>query len=208
MELRLGASYLGLGNKTCVMDEATLVDRCRRNDLSAFEVVVDRYQARVFGFVRRMVANEEEAADLTQEVFIRAYQNIGRFDQRAPLKTWLFRIAYNLCVDRSRRVSRQPDEIGLTSADSDGEIEIYDQRWQPEESLMEAELVEAVETAIDQMSEKLRCVILLHDREDLSYDEIAKMLRLPVGTVKSRLFLARSFIQERLRQYLTQEPAL
>ncbi|MBZ0214332.1 MAG: sigma-70 family RNA polymerase sigma factor, partial [Nitrospirae bacterium] len=91
-------------------DELALIERARRRDFDAFGRLVDAYQHRVFGFAKRFVKDREEAADITQEVFVRAFQNFDRFDARAPLRTWLFRIAYNLCVDKARRHERQPIE--------------------------------------------------------------------------------------------------
>ncbi|MBI3721767.1 MAG: sigma-70 family RNA polymerase sigma factor, partial [Fimbriimonas ginsengisoli] len=183
--------------------DAHLLERCRRHDREAFGQLVDAYQGRVFGFVRRMLPSQEDAWDVTQEVFIRAYQHFDRFDGRSSVKTWLFRIAHNLCVDRARKAARsieeQPLPVGLESEDR---MDLSDPRWEPERLAMEGELAEAVEQAIAGMSEKLRSVLLLHDKEDASYDEIAQALGLPVGTVKSRLFLARVHLQKCLTPYL------
>jgi len=185
------------------LTEQTLIERCRKQDSEAFGRFVDLYQSRVFGFVRRMVVDADEAADVTQEVFIRAYQHFGRFDSRSSVKTWLFKIAHNLCVDYSRRKKRTPNSMSLSAADDESEaIEVADVRWQPELVTMDEELADAVDGAIMSMSEKLRSVLLLHDRDDLAYDEIASALAIPVGTVKSRLFLARAHLQNSLAGYL------
>ena len=171
--------------------------------MDAFGKVVDAYQSRVFGFVRRMVKDAEDAADISQEVFIRAYQSFERFDGRSSLRTWLFRIAYNLCVDRSRRVKRAPAIASVDGAFCQDEpIEFADLRTGPVETLLDDELATAVEQGIASMSDKLRTVLLLHDREDLSYEEIARTVGVPVGTVKSRLFLARSHLQSVVKSYL------
>lgn len=203
MELRIEAPKLSFGQRSEAGTEAALIERCRRQDVEAFGKFVDLYQNRVLGFVRRMVPQPEEAQDVTQEVFIRAYQNFHRFDGRSSAKTWLFRIAYNLCVDRSRRLDRSPVETGMqASPDTEEWIEVADERWEPEKLVLEGELADAVERAILSMSEKLRSVLLLHDREDASYEEIADTLNVPVGTVKSRLFLARNHLQNALKGYL------
>jgi RNA polymerase sigma-70 factor (ECF subfamily) len=183
--------------------EAALIERCKRHDVEAFGRLVDLYQNRVYGFVKRMVANPNEAEDITQEVFIRAFQSFGRFDARSSVRTWLFRIAHNLCIDRARKVERTPTHQSLVDPEDGAEtIDVADDRWQPEQMVLDAELVEIVEQSIREMSEKLRSVLLLHDREDLSYEEIAQLLEVPVGTVKSRLFLARSHLQKALSPYL------
>ncbi len=188
--------------KESVVDES-LLEKCRRQDYEAFGKLVDAYQNRVFGFVRRMVPTGEDAEDITQEVFIRAFQNFHRFDMRSSVRTWLFKIAHNLCVDRARKVGRSPEQVSLAlSADIEEEFEVPDDRWQPDQMLAQSNLEEAVELAVSQLSEKLRSVLILHDREDMPYEEIATTLNLPLGTVKSRLFLARTHVQNALKQYM------
>jgi len=201
MELCIGARVVNARQPDAY--EATLVDRCRRKDMEAFGKLVDAYQNRVFGFVRRMINNPEEAADVTQDVFVRAFQNFDRFDGRSSLRTWLFRIAYNLCIDRARKSDRRVSEVALIEPGDEGEtMEVADVRWQPEQFALDDELMAVLEQGIRSMSEKLRSVLLLHDREEMPYEEIAKMLDVPVGTVKSRLFLARAHLQNTLKPYL------
>lgn len=209
MELSIGprgARIGGLPRAESIKKDADLgLDKARERNLEAFSKVVDTYQNRVFGFVRRMVANSDEAADVTQEVFIRAFQSFDRFDHRSSVRTWLFRIAHNLCIDRSRKAKRSVAEVGLVDTEHGEELEVFDDRWQPDQMAMDGELMEVVEASILSMSEKLRSVLLLHDREDMAYDEIADLLGLPVGTVKSRLFLARTHLQNSVRVYLDRE---
>ncbi len=202
MELCIGARNLS-GHRTLDAGaESTLVDRCRKQDVEAFGRLVDVYQNRVFGFVRRMVPNPDEAADVTQEVFIKAFQNFPKFDGRSALRTWLFRIAYHLCVDRSRKTARSIQEVSLINSNDGDDIDVQDDRWQPDQLILDDELFALLDDAIAAMSEKLKSVLLLHDREDMSYDEIAQLLGVPVGTVKSRLFLARAHLQNALGNYL------
>ena len=202
MELCIGATSLS-GRQNDSAYELTLVERCRHQDAEAFGRLVDAYQHRVFGFVRRLVIDPEEAADISQEVFIRAFQAFSRFDGRSSLRTWLFRIAHNLCIDRARKIDRSPQESRIDVAgDDDQTMEFPDQRWDPETLAMNEELATVLESGLASMSEKLRGVLLLHDREDMAYEEIAQALSLPVGTVKSRLFLARAHLQETVGAYL------
>lgn len=182
--------------------ERALVERCRKRDAQAFGKIVDAYQNRVHGYVRRFVRNGEEALDVTQEVFIKAFQAFERFDGRSSLRTWLFRIAHNLCIDRARKLDRSPSELHLEDADEQGhEYDLPDETWNPEHRMIQGELVQIVESAIASMSEKLRSVLLLHDAEDMAYEEIAELMDLPVGTVKSRLFLARNHIRTYVENY-------
>lgn len=206
MEICIGAARLSSGNQTDHASELAIVERCRRQDYEAFGKLVDAYQNRVFGFVRRMVNNAEEASDITQDVFIRAFQSFHRFDGRCSVRTWLFRIAYNLCVDRARKIDRSPNEVSLQgTTEIDETFDVPDGRWQPDQLAIDAELAAAIDEAVKSMSEKLRSVLLLHDKEDLPYEEIAQMVGVPVGTVKSRLFLARAHLQQHLRNYLHAE---
>lgn len=186
--------------------EEALIDRVKRHDFEAFSKIVDAYQARIYGFIRRMVKNDEEAQDIAQEVFIRAYQALHRFDGRSSLRTWLFRIAANLCIDKARRNERQGQVVSMTMGeDGEDEMDVSDTRWSPEEVLLNDELVGIVESSIEAMSDKLRSVLVLHDKEGLAYEEIAAALDLPVGTVKSRLFLARAHVQKAVQTYWNQE---
>lgn len=207
MELSIGAASIRMKTNDPATEQA-LVERCRRQDGEAFARIVDAYQNRVFGFVRRMVPNPEEAADVAQDVFIRAYQSFGRFDGRSSLRTWLFRIAYNLCVDRARKQKRSVDETSLDWAgEDDAAWDVPDARWDPETIVMDDEMQRVVESALASMSEKLRTVLLLHDKEDFAYEEIAQTLSLPIGTVKSRLFLARAHLQKAVGGYMNDRGA-
>ncbi|CAN5652484.1 RNA polymerase sigma factor RpoE [soil metagenome] len=202
MELAIGAKGLRLGRKLDQGAEEALLARCRRQDVEAFGRFVDLYQARVLGYVRRMVPNVEEAEDVAQETFVRAFQSFDRFDGRANVRTWLFRIAHNLCIDRARRADRRVQEASLTDGEEGDDYDFADSRWEPEAMMMNEELAQIVEDGVASMSEKLRSVLLLHDREDMPYEEIAQTLGVPIGTVKSRLFLARNHLQKILRPYL------
>ncbi len=183
--------------------ERALVDQVRRQDFEAFGKIVDAYQSRVHGFVRRMIRNEEESLDVTQEVFIKAFQAMEGFDGRSSLRSWLFKIAYNLCIDRSRRTKRSPKTFSYEpNEEGDDPMEFADGRWNPENTILGDELYDIVNKAVDSMSEKLRTVLVLHDKEDMGYEEIAQAMDIPVGTVKSRLFLARAHVQEYVGRYM------
>lgn len=182
--------------------EQALVERCKRRDPEAFGRFIDAYQVRIYGYVKRMLRNAEDADDVAQEVFIKAFQAFDRFDGRSSLRTWLFRIAHNLCIDRMRKSDRSVVETSLDCDADEGTWDIGDDRWQPEQMVLDDELIRHVEAGLESMSEKLRTVLLLHDREDFAYDEIAQTLDLPLGTVKSRLFLARNHLQKHLANYL------
>ncbi len=184
--------------------EAALIRRCQANEVAAFDAIVSRYQDRIYSFVRRMVRDPGDAEDVAQEVFVKAFQGIRSFDGRASLSTWLFRIASNLCVDYSRKKSRRIDALSMTQQmnEEDHQLDVPDERFDPHQSVIAGEMRTVLAIAVQNLSDKLRSVLLLHDMNNLSYQEIAETLRLPVGTVKSRLFLARGQLQKALRRYL------
>ena len=198
-EIAAGAIGLTGGSE---YDESHLIRRCREQDTEAFRWLVLRYQARIYSFVRRMVSDPDDAEDVTQDVFVKAFRNIRRYDGRAALTTWLFKIAANLCVDRARRRKRRGDAVSLDESYSASFLVPADARWNPEQLAVAAEMKQAVEAAIAAMSDKLRPVVLLHDMEGLEYQEIADALGIPLGTVKSRLFLARGHLQAALAPFM------
>ncbi len=184
-----------------------LILRCQANDAAAFNEIVARSKNKVYNFVNGMVHGAADAEDLTQEIFVRAYLNINSFQGRASLNTWLFRIATNICIDYNRKHSRLK---GLTtsltrddaSEESDGELQIADDRFDPERLTLNQELGVQLKRAMDDLPEKHRAVVLLHDIQGLAYEEIAGIVDCPVGTVKSRLFNARLSLRETLGPYI------
>ena len=190
--------------------ESLLVQRCRRRDHAAFDQVVSRYKARLFNYVCRMVGSSEEAEDITQEVFVRMYQSLDTFRSDASLSTWLFRIANNLCIDhfrRSRKLRAHAYSLDepLGGGDEGERPEIADTTQEPFRALAQGELSERMEQAIAALPEKLRAVLILHDIEDVPYEEIARIVACPLGTVKSRLFHARMHLRQRIAAYLASE---
>ncbi len=188
-----------------------LMQRCRRRDHAAFDEVVSRHKGRVHSYIVRMLGGSDDAEDLTQEVFVRMYQSLDSFRSEASLTTWLFRIANNLCIDYFRRNKKHRanayslDEPHNNLGD-DGAAgrEIADTAHEPFRALANLELSERLEGAIGTLPEKLRAVLILHDVEDVPYDEIARIVGCPLGTVKSRLFNARLQLRHKLSVYLAE----
>ena len=190
-----------------------LIERVRSGDVDAYEQLVRRYQPRVFAHVQRMLGSQptlgsmEEAADLTQEVFVKVYQTLPRYRAQASFQTWLYRVTANLCVDRYRRRQRTPlvaRSLDAPVETESGEIEMEVADWgmEPAQRMQSAELRREVHRALESLSDKLRAVIVMHDLEGLSYEEVAEALRIPLGTVKSRLFHARAALKTQLEPYL------
>lgn len=185
--------------------EAALIARCQEQDAAAFDLVVQRYGERIYNYIRRMVKHPQDAEDLTQEVFVRAFANLHQFDGRSQMSTWLFRIASNLCIDHFRRRKRRPEFQSLTRDEEDQEMaeyELPDERLDPLDSLLRQELRQVVEQAVENLPPKLRTVLLLYDVEGLPYEEIAQVVGIPLGTVKSRLFMARTQVKRAVEKYL------
>ncbi len=192
--------------------ETRLIERAKAQDETAFDQIVALYSDRLYNYILRMVGNPQDAEDVLQEVFLRAYQGLPSFDGRSKLNTWLFQIATNLCIDFYRRRGRRVQTVPFQASSSEWldteaeEIEFEDtQTPNPMEALLDKELQQVVERALEALSPKLKTVLLLYDVEGLSYEEIAQALRIPMGTVKSRLHLARSEVQKQVSAYLRGE---
>ena len=172
------------------MDEKHILARARRGGPAAFEELVRRNEKRVYAVALRSSGSPEDAADITQEVFLRAWRSIEDFRGDSGFSTWLFRITANLCVDFARHRQAQPQTQPLVGED-DAERPIPDTAPTPEEHLENSELGRELAAALDEISEEHRRIVLLRDVSGLSYTEIAEVLEISEGTVKSRLSRAR-----------------
>lgn len=186
-----------------VADQA-IVEQVIGGDVDSFAVLVDRYQDRIYGTVLNYVSNPDDAVDITQESFVKAYSNLRSFNASSAFYTWIYRIAVNTAIDFLRRQrSRVADslddhkfvEVGFEPASKDPSAD-------PEKVLARTEQRRALRKAIGSLSDKLRSVVVLHDVEGLSQEEVADILRVPVGTVKSRVSRARAELRYMLRKQL------
>ena len=188
--------------------DSLLVERVKRGDTRAFEMLVVKYQRRIERLVGRMVRDVDLVQDIAQETFIRAYRAMPKFRGESAFYTWLYRIAVNtakkmllelkrnpLVTEASFALSEDGDETSRVENElSDGET--------PEALLASKEIAAAVNAAIDALSEDLRQAITLREIEGLSYEEISEVMNCPIGTVRSRIFRAREAIATRLRPLL------
>jgi RNA polymerase sigma-70 factor (ECF subfamily) len=188
--------------------DALLVERTKRGDVKAFEMLVVKYQRRIERLIGRMVRDVDLVQDIAQETFIRAYRAIPQFRGESAFYTWLYRIAVNTAKKSLVELRRNPlvSETTLASHDdgdetSRGENELSDGET-PESLLASKEVAAAVNAAIEALSEDLRQAIVLREIEGLSYEEIATVMNCPIGTVRSRIFRARDAIADRLRPLL------
>lgn len=190
-------------NMDDLSDEAT-IERVRGGDPEAYSVLVRRYQDRLYSTVLSYVRSPEDAVDLTQEAFVKAYLNLQSYQGGAAFYTWLYRIAVNSAIDFIRRRSgKQIDSLDDEKYQEVGfEPAATDEHSSPSRMLARSETRRMLRNAIDALSEKLRTAIILHDVEGLSQEEVAEILRCPIGTVKSRVSRARQEVREALADYL------
>ena len=173
--------------------EAQIVQRVLQGDVNAFEKLVLEYEKSVYAITQRMTGNAEDAADMTQETFIKAYNSLSSFRGDSKFSVWLYRIATNVCLDFLRSRSRKPT-VSLSVEDDDGEeveLDIADESQSPERLLERGLTRDAVRRGLNALSPEYRQILLLREIQGLSYEEIADVLTLEVGTVKSRIFRAR-----------------
>ena len=189
--------------------EEKLLERLRARDERAFNELVKAYERRVFGLVFRMLNNRAEAEDLTQEVFVQVFKAIGTFRGESKLSTWVYRIAVNLCKNRAKylrvRHTGEQDELEemaerlpLSQARNANVAQVA----RPDEAMAGRQVEEIVRQAISEVDENFRECLILCDVEELSYEEIAEITGLPVGTVKSRIFRARAQLRELVEKKL------
>jgi len=181
------------------IEDRDLVQRCLKNDQEAYKILLKRFERPVYGIVRRMVQDEEDARDLAQEAFVRAFKNLKQFDLNRKFSSWLFRIANNLCIDHYRR--RKLDTVPLVRHSEGEESESWDlpdEGPSPAETFSNRERGRRLLTAVESLPPVYRMVILLRHQQGLTYDEIAEATELPLGTVKARIHRAHRLLKEKL----------
>jgi len=188
--------------------DAYLVSRALEGELPAFEKLVSRYQNKILGYAARMLNDHEEAEDVTQEVFIKAYRSLDSFRGDSSFSTWIYRITTNLCIDKMRSKKRRPQQaysldVPFDNDESKGGREIADYSGEPGKAIERDELRRRVREVMAEMPEKMRTILIMCDMQGMAYEEIAKFLDCPIGTVKSRLFHARADLGRRLRPYIS-----
>ena len=186
-------------------DDRELVGKCQRGDLDAYGVLVNRYRQRVYGLAYSMVRNEQDAVDLSQETFIKAWQAIRGFKRSSSFYTWLYRITTNLCIDSVRKRDRRPT-VPLEETvdpDTDANVEIAPSNQPlPTDEIRRKELREQIDAALLELSPEHRAVVQLREFDGLDYAEIAKAVGCSIGTVMSRLHYARKHLQKLLRDVI------
>jgi RNA polymerase sigma factor (sigma-70 family) len=186
-------------------DEAKLVARARQGDLAAYDELVQRYQQRIYATVYHMTSNHEDANDLAQDAFIKAFQALKSFKGGSSFYTWVYRIAVNKTINflkqRKNRSHLSLNDLDF-NAEHDPDLVALISDKTPRRDANLTELQEKLNEAMQRLSEQHRLVVTLHDVQGLSHDEIAKIMECNIGTVRSRLFYARQQLQGYLSDYL------
>jgi RNA polymerase sigma-70 factor (ECF subfamily) len=179
-------------------DPSNLIQRACRGDEAAFGELVNLYQHRIIGYCYRMTGSGAE--DLAQEVFVKLYLVLDRFDTSKPLAPFLFRIAHNHCLDSLKKKTIQT--VPLLREDEKEEVPHLDGTPNPEDLMQKVEVQQAVQEALASMPVLYRSVLIMRHVEGLSYEEISETLDLPLGTVKARIHRGRELLQQKLRSFV------
>ncbi len=181
------------------LTEKELISLLKKGDRDAFNELVARYQSKVINISYNLLSDSEDALDASQEVFIKIYRNISTFRESSSLSTWIYRITVNICRDTLRKRQRTADTVSITGEDDETQ-DIPDTGSSPELMTEHTELQLAVRRAIAELSEEYKTVLTLCDIEGMSYDDISAILRIPTGTVKSRLNRARAALRKKISE--------
>ena len=181
-------------------EDAELIRKALTGDQRACRDLVRRYQRQVFSVLLRVVRRPEDAEDLTQETFVRMFRALDRYDPERPFTAWLFTIATRIGIDHLRRRKLQTFSLSVAEPGSTEEhtIDVEDPGLKPDEVTIHAEEERRAQDLIDTLPEHYRIVVLLRHQQDLSYEEIAQALNLPLGTVKARIHRARALLKHHI----------
>jgi len=183
------------------VEEVVLVSRAKRGDAAAFEELISAYERKVYNLAYRMCGDREDASDLAQEALVRAYRAMPRFREQSQFSTWLYRIVVNVCLDFQRSRKRHPSvslDEPLSGDDGDIPRQLTADTLDPEAQYERLETQAAVHRAIGRLNDDHRSVVIMRDIHELAYEEIAEVLGVALGTVKSRLNRARQALKEEL----------
>lgn len=162
----------------------------------SFEELVRRYQRPITNYVYRMLGNYDASLDVTQEIFIKVYNSMSRYSAEYKFSTWLYKISHNAAIDYLRRNSNHEQSLEIEGEDGSYQVQYESKRPTPEQEREQNEWREEIETVVKRLPSGYRELIMLRHTNDLSYDEIAEITNLPLGTVKNRLFRAREMMRE------------
>ena len=182
-------------------EDLLLIERCKRGDQQAYTLLLRKYQNSVYNLCRKMVRNPEEARDLSQEAFVKTFATLERYNPVYAFSSWLYKITANLCIDHIRKQRMKMYSIDDPVDGDEGPIarQLEDPGQRPDEASERAEIGTRIRAAIEKLPEHYRIILIMRHQEQLSYDEIAQKLAIPLGTVKARIHRAREGLREILQ---------
>ena len=183
-------------SKAPLITDFDLVTRAIRGQESGFEELVKRYQRPITAYVFRMLGDYDLSLDVTQDVFIKVYNSLDKYRPEYKFSTWIYRIAHNAAIDHMRRNSMQTSSIETENADGAYELQLESSLPSPEKDRERSEWRAEIDAVVKCLPPSYRDLIVLRHSQELSYDEIAEVTGLPLGTVKNRLFRAREMMRE------------
>jgi len=193
------------GTKEVEEPEKALVQRASKGDRDAYRILVEKYQNRVYSLIVSMVKSKEDAEDITQEAFVKAYLSLKNFRGDSSFYTWIYRVAYNMTIDFKRRSSKRSEFLATGPRSEDGSeappLDGVATDGNPLEEVERRELAGSLEKAMAQLTEEHRAVIMLREVDGLSYSEIADVVGVSQGTVMSRIHYAKKYLQQALKEF-------
>lgn len=188
-----------------------LVELARKGDMAAYEILVGRYQTRVYALAYNIVHNEADARDVAQDAFVKAWKSLSNFQSRSAFYTWIYRITTNLGIDLIRKRRNQPavpeEVLGFDPEEAAGSVIEPVDHTHPSDGMSRRELRRQIDLALEKLTPEHRTVIVLREFDCLDYQEIADVLECSVGTVMSRLFYARRNLKKYLKEVMSHEKA-
>lgn len=178
--------------------EDRLLVKAKAGDLSALEALIVQYEKKVFNYCYRMTGSREDAEDLTQEVFLKVYRSLSTFQGNSQFSTWLYRIAHNICIDKYRRQKAVVVPLTFTENGEERDRPLPDNAPTPEEQVLSLEQQAQIQKCMEGLRPEYRAVIVLRDIQHHSYEEIAEIMKLPQGTVKSYISRGRAALRAAL----------
>jgi len=179
-----------------------LIKKALAGDQKAYDALLKRYQNGIYNMIYQMIKNREETEDLVQETFIKAFHSLASYNDNFAFSTWLYKIAFNNCIDTIRKKKLKTLSIDKPIQFSEGEAkhEIRDDSRSPESSFLFTERKKIIQKTINSLPERYRSVIILRHQEERSYEEISVILNITLGTVKARIFRAREMLKKKLQE--------
>lgn len=183
------------------IEDIELIDKALKGNQPAYDRLMKKYFKLIQNLIQRMIYNKDDVDDLTQEAFIKAFNSLEKFDKEYAFSTWLYKIATNNCIDylRKKKLSTFSIDKEINSDEDVIYFEIPDEDYKPDKQLIDSQKTKIIQEAIDTLPDKYKKVILLRHRFDKDYEEIAKELKIPLGTVKAHLFRAREILNKYLK---------